>query len=127
MEKEKTRLDKYLWSIRIFKTRGLATEACDNGKVKLHGDSVKPSRAVKIGDEYEIRNSARKWVVRVKEIISSRVQYKEAVLCYDDITPSEELERIQFEAASFHTGKRLSKIGRPSKKDKRDLDKFMEQ
>lgn len=127
MEKEKLRIDKYLWSIRIFKTRSLAAEACESGKVRLLGDAIKASRAVKIGDTYEIRTSAKKWVIKVLALTDHRLAYKEAINCYEDQTPPEELERIKFQAAVFHTGKRMSKIGRPSKKNKRDLDQFLDQ
>jgi ribosome-associated heat shock protein Hsp15 len=120
----KVRIDKYLWAIRLFKTRGLAAEALDKGRVKLNGVSVKASRTVAIGDEYEVRSDARKWVIKVTGIIQNRVAYPEAILNYQDLTPPEELDRIQFQAASFHTGKRLSKLGRPTKKDRRDLEDF---
>ncbi len=121
---EKIRLDKYLWSIRLFKTRSIASEAIDKGRVKMGGVAVKASRAVAIGDEYEVRTEARKWVIRVADLLSKRVQYSEAIKYYEDLTPEEELERISFQAASFHTGKRLSKVGRPTKKDRRDMDNF---
>ncbi|WP_332732191.1 RNA-binding S4 domain-containing protein [Flavihumibacter sp.] len=121
---EKIRLDKYLWSIRLFKTRSIASEAIDKGRVKMGGVAVKASRAVAIGDEYEVRTEARKWVIRVADLLSKRVQYSEAIKYYEDRTPEEELERISFQAASFHTGKRLSKVGRPTKKDRRDMDNF---
>ncbi|GAB2667475.1 RNA-binding S4 domain-containing protein [Flavihumibacter cheonanensis] len=120
----KVRIDKYLWAIRIFKTRGLAAEALDKGRVKLNGVSVKASRSVVVGDEYEIRTEARKWVIKVTALLENRVAYPEAIKHYEDLTPPEELERIQFQAASFYTGKRLSKTGRPTKKDRRDLDEF---
>ena len=127
MEKEKLRIDKYLWAIRLFKTRSQAGDACDKGKVKLNGVSVKASRIVAIGDEYEAKTEARKWVVKVTGLLHTRVQYSEAIKFYDDITPPEELDRIKFEAASFNTGKRLSKVGRPTKRERRDLGGFMEQ
>jgi ribosome-associated heat shock protein Hsp15 len=126
-EKEKLRIDKYLWAIRLFKTRSQAGDACDKGKVKMSGDSVKASRVVNIGDEYEVKTEARKWVVKVTGLLHSRVQYSEAIKYYTDITPPEELDRIKFEAAAFQTGKRLSKIGRPTKRERRDLGGFMEQ
>ena len=126
MQKEKLRLDKYLWSIRIFKTRSLAADACEKGKIKQQGLALKPSKNVNIGDEFEIRTAQKKWVIKVVSLLHSRVQYSEAIKAYEDITPPEELERIKFEAAAFHTGKRLSKVGRPTKKNKRDLDEFME-
>ena len=126
MESAKLRLDKYLWSIRLFKTRSLAAEACDKGKVKLNGNSLKPARNVQIGEEYEIRTSEKKWLIKVLGLLHTRVQYSEAVKYYSDITPAEETDRIKFEAAFFQTGKRQSKVGRPTKKDKRDLDEFLD-
>jgi ribosome-associated heat shock protein Hsp15 len=126
MEKEKIRLDKYLWSIRLFKTRSQAADACDKGKVKFNGDNSKASRTVNIGDEYEVKTEAKRWVIKVIELLDHRVQYNEAIKYYTDITPAEELDRIKFQAAVFNTGKRMSKVGRPTKKDKRDLDGFME-
>ncbi len=125
MEKEKLRLDKYLWAIRLFKTRSQAADACDKGKVKCSGDNAKASRTVNAGDEYEVKTEAKRWVIKITALSNKRVQYSEAIKYYTDITPVEELDRIKFQAAVFHTGKRLSKVGRPTKKDKRDLDEFM--
>jgi len=125
-EKEKLRIDKYLWSIRMFKTRKLAAEACDKGKVKYHGDPVKASKHVTVGDEYEIKTEQKRWRIKVSGLLDHRVQYSEAINYYIDITPAEEIERLQYQAATFNTGKRRSKIGRPTKKERRDLDDFME-
>lgn len=125
MEKEKLRLDKYLWSIRLFKTRSQAADACDKGKVKHEGTNAKASRTVNANDEYEVKTEARKWLIKVTALLHNRVQYAEAIKYYTDITPAEEIERIKFEAAAFHTGKRMSKVGRPTKKQQRDLDTFM--
>jgi ribosome-associated heat shock protein Hsp15 len=77
-----------------------------------------------VGDEYEVKTEARKWVVKVTGLLDHRVQYSEAIKFYVDLTPAEELERMKHIASSFHTGKRLSKIGRPTKKERRDLDEF---
>lgn len=126
MEKEKLRLDKYLWAIRLFKTRTLAAAACDKGRVKLNGESVKASRIVKISDTYEVKSDEKRWTIKVLILQPNRVQYAEAVKCYEDLTPPEEKERIAYQAASFHSGKRLSKIGRPTKKERRDLEGFMD-
>lgn len=120
----KVRLDKYLWAIRLFKTRSQASEACDQGKVKYLGQSAKAAKTVNPGDEYDVKTEARKWVIKVTGIIDKRVQYAEAIKNYIDITPAEELERLKFEATAFYSGKRLSKIGRPTKKQRRDLDDF---
>jgi ribosome-associated heat shock protein Hsp15 len=124
MQPEKLRLDKYLWSIRLFKTRSLAAEACDKNKVKFNGNPAKPSKTVSVGDEYEVKTEAKKWVIKVTGLLYTRQQYAEAIKYYLDITPEEELDRVQFQAAAFHTGKRLSKVGRPTKKQQRDLDTF---
>jgi ribosome-associated heat shock protein Hsp15 len=132
-EKEKLRLDKYLWSIRLFKTRSQAADACDNGKVKFNatpgipGDNAKAARAVNIGDEYEVKTDQKRWRVKVTGLLDHRLQYSEAVNYYSDITPPEEIERLQYQAASFNTGKRQSKIGRPTKKDRRELGDFLDE
>jgi ribosome-associated heat shock protein Hsp15 len=125
MESEKLRIDKYLWAIRMFKTRSLATEACAKGKVKENGDNVKASKNVRPGDEYEVRTEIKKWKIKVVKLLHQRVQYAEAIKFYTDITPEEEINRVQFMAATYNTGKRMSKVGRPTKKNKRDLDEFM--
>ncbi|HEX7691145.1 MAG TPA: RNA-binding S4 domain-containing protein [Sediminibacterium sp.] len=124
--KEKLRIDKYLWAIRLFKTRSQAADACDKGRVKYQGNAAKASRIVTIGDEYEVKTEARKWVIKVTGLLHNRVQYTEAIKYYIDITPAEELDRIKFEASVFHTGKRQSKIGRPTKKERRDIEGFMD-
>ena len=126
MEKEKLRVDKYLWSIRLFKTRRLATDACNDGKVKYEGENVKPGKNVHLGDIYEVRTEGRKWVIKVTGLLHTHVKYEEAIKHYTDLTPPEELEKAKIQAASFFSGKRLSKIGRPTKKERRDLDGFME-
>lgn len=125
-EKEKIRLDKYLWSIRLFKTRTEAAEACDKGKVKYNGLSAKASKNVSVGDEYEVKTEAKRWRIKIAALLDHRLQYAEAINYYIDITPAEEIQRLQYQAASFNTGKRQSKIGRPTKKQRRDLDDFFE-
>jgi len=126
LKKEKLRLDKYLWSIRVFKSRSMATEAIDKGRVKLNGDSIKASRNVVIGDVYEARTEHKNWVLKVTQLLDGRVAYAEAIKYYEDLTPVEELERVRQVAATFQTGKRLSKIGRPTKKNRRDLGDFLD-
>ena len=123
---EKLRIDKYLWAIRLFKTRSQAGAACDGGKVKFNGDACKASKHVSIGDEYEVKTEAKRWRIKVTDLLYKRVQYSEAIKHYIDITPADELDRIKSVASSFHTGKRLSKVGRPTKRERRDLDGFME-
>lgn len=124
-EKGKLRLDKYLWAIRLFKTRAVATAACDKGKVKFNGTQAKAAKPVSINDEYEVKTEAKRWLIKVTGLLYNRVAYTEAVNFYIDITPAEEIQRLQYQSANFHTGKRQSRIGRPTKKDKRDLNKFL--
>ena len=123
-EKEKLRLDKYLWAIRLFKTRTVAAAACESGKVKFDGIQAKPSRNVSLGDEYEVKTETKRWRIKVTGLLEKRVAAAEAIKNYIDITPEEEVQRLQYQAASFHTGKRQSKIGRPTKKERRDLEGF---
>jgi ribosome-associated heat shock protein Hsp15 len=123
-EVEKVRLDKYLWAIRIFKSRSMASAGCESGRVKMQGTAVKASRNVVVNDVYEIRTEGRKWVIKVTALLVSRVQYTEAIKFYEDITPEEDKAQER-EASVFQTGKRPSKIGRPTKKERRELDDFM--
>ena len=124
--KEKLRIDKYLWAIRLFKTRSQAGDACSKGKVKCNGDNVKAAKVVNLGDVFDVKTEARRWVVKVTGLLEKRVQYPEAILHYEDQTPPEDLDQVSYVAATYQTGKRLSKIGRPTKKQRRDIEGFME-
>ena len=125
-EKEKLRIDKYLWAIRLFKTRTLAADACNTGKVKFKGVNVKPAKTVAAGEQYEIKTEHKKWVIEVVSLLHTRMNYEEAILHYIDHTPAENIDKAQSSAFVFNTGKRKSKQGRPTKKEKRDLDSFLE-
>jgi ribosome-associated heat shock protein Hsp15 len=124
-KQEKLRLDKYLWAIRLFKTRSQSATSCDQGKVKYQGLTAKAAKTVHVGDEYEVKTEAKRWRIQVAALLDKRVKYEEAIKFYIDITPAEEIERLQYQAASFHTGKRRSKIGRPTKKERRDIEGFL--
>lgn len=120
-EVEKLRVDKYLWAIRVFKTRSLATEACKAGRVKLDGRSVKPSAVVKTGDSYHIQKGLEKKVLRVTGLLEKRVDAKTAAAFYEDITPVEETHSYKsMGRASVPTRDRGA--GRPTKKDRREID-----
>ncbi|HLF46130.1 MAG TPA: RNA-binding S4 domain-containing protein [Chitinophagaceae bacterium] len=132
--KEKLRLDKYLWAIRLFKTRSLATKACDSGRVKFNALKVKPSRQVQINDEYEVRTETKRWRIKITRLLQKRGVNTEAVENYIDTTPAEEIERLQLlrlespvTVNSFPTGKRLSKTGRPAKNQRRDREDFFDE
>lgn len=120
-EVEKLRVDKYLWAIRVFKTRSLATEACKAGRVKLDGRSVKPSAVVKVGDSFHIQKGMEKKVLRVTGLLDKRVDAKTASAFYEDLTPVEETYGYKsMYRASVPTRDRGT--GRPTKKDRRDID-----
>lgn len=118
---EKLRIDKYLWAIRLFKTRTLATEACKAGRVKKDGTNIKPSYEVKIGEEFQVSKGIEKNVIKVVDLLTNRVEAKKAVLYYNDITPEEETFKFK---SMFHSPvlKRDRGTGRPTKKDRRDID-----
>lgn len=122
---EKLRIDKYLWAIRIFKTRTQAATACSQGKVKSNGLPLKASHSISVGEQYTIKAPSKKWVIQVTGLLDHRVQFQEAIHFYADVTPEEDLQFNHRQESSFYTGKRQSKIGRPTKKQRRDLDDFM--
>lgn len=123
-ELEKLRIDKYLWAIRLFKTRSLATDACKAGRVKLNGQNLKPSAIVKIGEIYQVSKGIEKKVIEVVELLHNRVEAKIAVTKYKDLTPVEETHAFK---SMFHspTLKRDRGTGRPTKKDRRETDDLL--
>ena len=120
-EKEKLRIDKYLWSIRAFKTRTLASDACKAGRVKRDGTNIKPSYEVKIGEVYQVSKGLERKVIKVTGLLESRVDAKTAVYFYEDITPVEQTMayKSMFQAPVL---KRDRGTGRPTKKDRREID-----
>ena len=118
---DKLRIDKYLWAIRVFKTRSLATEACKAGKVKLNGQNVKPSGIAKVGETYSIQKGIERKVIKVIGLLERRVDAKTAVQFYEDLTPVEDTYAFK---SSFHAPvlKRDRGTGRPTKKDRREID-----
>lgn len=124
-EPEKLRVDKYLWAIRIFKTRSLATEACKAGRVKLNGQNVKPSAVVKIGDVYHISKGMERKVIEVVDFSYNRTDAKIAVTKYRDLTPVEETHAFK---SVFYapTLKRDRGAGRPTKKERRETDDLLD-
>ncbi|MCH7574305.1 MAG: RNA-binding S4 domain-containing protein [Candidatus Marinimicrobia bacterium] len=126
---EATRIDKWLWSARMFKTRTAATSACVAGKVKLNGQGVKPSRAVAVGDTIQITRVHHRQRIEVRGLAIKRVAAKLAAGLYEDVTPEEELEREQqakLMNAAFRQARGTYK-GRPTKKERRTMQKFRDQ
>jgi len=123
----KVRIDKWLWSVRIFKSRTLATDACKGGKIKLGASTAKPSALVVVGDVVGVKKDGFFFQFRVVELIEKRVGAPIAVTCYEDVTTTEEREKYQawFLNASNTVGKREKGTGRPTKKDRREMDEFI--
>ncbi len=117
------RIDKYLWAIRLYKTRSISAEACKNGRVKIDDVAVKASREVKVGDVIELRVNIMNKVIEVVEVIKNRMSASLAVQKYKDITPQEELERVEM-INEMRTEHRDRGAGRPTKKDRRELSKI---
>lgn len=120
---EKLRVDKYLWAIRIFKTRSLATDACKAGRVKLNGQNIKPSYVVKTSDVYHVQKGIERKVIKVTGLLERRVDAKTAITFYEDQTPVEETHGYK---SVFHAPllKRDRGSGRPTKKDRREIDEL---
>ena len=120
-EKEKLRIDKYLWAIRIFKTRSMATEACRAGRVKLEGQNIKPSHEVRVGETYQVSKGIERKVIKVTGLLENRMDAKSVVDFYADETPVEQTHAFKsiFNAPVL---KRDRGTGRPTKKDRREID-----
>ena len=120
---EGIRIDKWLWAVRLFKTRSLASEFCKKGKVLIDGVAAKPSRLIKINDILVIRKPPIEYTYKVKGLIGKRVGAAIATQHVENLTPEEELLKLKNvqEAASLSRDRGL---GRPTKKDRRDLDKY---
>ncbi|OKS85171.1 RNA-binding S4 domain-containing protein [Mucilaginibacter polytrichastri] len=120
-EKEKLRIDKYLWAIRLFKTRTLASDACKAGRVKLNGQNTKPSHEVKLDELYSVSKGPERKIILVTGLLENRVDAKTAVNYYEDKTPVE--DREGFQAMSQAPQLRRDRgAGRPTKRDRRDID-----
>ncbi len=121
----KVRIDKWLWSVRIFKSRTIATDACKSGKVKINGVAVKPSFSIEPETLVEVRKNGFNLKFKVLKLIEKRVGAPIAQTCYEDLTPAEELRKFE----DWYIGKAGSEqrdrgAGRPTKRERRDIDKF---
>ena len=122
---EKVRIDKYLWAIRIFKSRIMATDACREGKVKLKDENVKASTIITVGDVIDVIKDGFKLKYKVVQLIEKRVSAVLAKPCYEDLTPEDEINKYK----SWFIGKggperRERGAGRPTKKERRDIEDF---
>ena len=119
---ESVRADKWLWATRFCKTRGLAADACATGKVKRNGHPLKPASTVQPGDLLEIPFAEGPGVrqISVNAVIDKRVGAPEARACYEDLTKPEVYEALKL----WHTAKHEAAKGRPTKRDRREIDKI---
>lgn len=120
---ETVRIDKWLWAVRIFKTRNQATEACRAGKVKLNGQSLKPSHEVKPGEDFSIQLGQLNKTVKVLNLVHNRLSAKLVNEYMQDLTPDEEYQRVEMQHETNYEY-RDKGIGRPTKKHRRLIDKL---
>lgn len=123
---EEVRIDKYLWSIRVYKTRSEATDACKGGKVRVNGADIKPSKAVKVGDTIVARKGAVAYTYKVLELIDKRQGARLVPRYAENQTPEEELAKLRAPVETFFL-KRDRGAGRPTKKDRRQMDSLWDE
>ncbi len=122
-EPESLRVDKWLWAVRIFKTRSIAATACNNNQVSINGVNVKPSRLIKAGEIINVKKAPIVRTYKVLAILSKRQSAKVVVDYVEDITPTEEIEKLTLSRMQA-SGFRDKGMGRPTKKDRRSLEDF---
>lgn len=120
---EEVRIDKYLWAIRAYKTRTDATDACKGGKVRLNGADVKPSRTVKPDDVLTVRKGAVTYTYKVLQLVDKRQGARNVSDFAENLTPQEEIDKLRAPVETFFL-KRDRGAGRPTKKDRRQMDEL---
>ena len=117
------RVDKYLWAMRIYKTRSIATDACKCGRVKMNGVEVKPSRVFHVGDVFTVRKGPITYTYRIMQLWGNRLGAKMVPEYLQDITPKEQLELLELARYAAQSGRDRG-TGRPTKKDRREIEQF---
>ena len=120
---ESTRIDKWLWTVRLFKSRSISTEACKAGKVKVEGKNIKPSKDVKVGDIITVQQNPIIKTVQVKQILKNRVSATLAALAMEDLTSTEEYDKLKL-MRELNYERRDHGLGRPTKRDRREIEKL---
>lgn len=130
-DSNKVRIDKWLWAVRLYKTRSKAGDACTRGRVKVNGAIAKAAKTIEVEDVVEVRKKHIRYTYRVEKLLEKRVGAAIAVNCYTDLTPEEEKAKAKlrpqdsvFYAAGAY---REPGKGRPTKKERRDLDEFKDE
>lgn len=121
----KIRIDKWLWAVRLFKTRSMASEACDKGRISIGDTAVKASRVVKAGDMIKIHRGPWSQLVKVLALTEKRMSATLAKEFCEDNTPAEELEKFKLHQAAQSAWNITPGSGRPTKKDRRQMDDFI--
>lgn len=119
------RLDKYLWAVRVFKTRSDAAEAVRSNRVSVNGSNAKPSREVKAGDTIAVRRAMVTYTYRVIALVSNRLSAKDVPQFCANITPQSELDKLNVPHETIFMFRERG-TGRPTKKERRDIDSVME-
>ncbi|KGN69334.1 RNA-binding S4 domain-containing protein [Porphyromonas sp. COT-239 OH1446] len=117
------RVDKWLWAVRIFKTRSLATDACKKNRVSINGTPAKPARTLRLGDVVSVRKPPIEYSFRVLGLLNNRVGAKLVPEYMENVTPREQYEILELQRLSGFVD-RAKGLGRPTKKERRDLDQF---
>jgi ribosome-associated heat shock protein Hsp15 len=120
------RIDKWLWAMRVFKTRSIATDACKKGRVMMGGVAVKPSRSVKVGDVIDVRKPPVTFSFRVKALSSGRLGARLVPDYLENITPQSQYDLLEMTRISGFVDRRKG-LGRPTKRDSREMSRFREE
>ena len=124
---EQVRIDKWLWGVRLFKTRSASNDACSSGRVRIDGTPAKPAHRVKVGDTVTVRTRGVTRTYLVQKLVEKRVGAPIAVECYEDQTPEDALPkpRSTDERIDAAWAERTGGAGRPTKRDRRQMEKFI--
>ena len=125
MGNETARIDKWLWAARIFKTRSIAANACKNGRVTVNGTTVKPSRSIKCGEVVSVKKPPVTYSFKVLQCIEQRVGAKLVPQIYENVTDAKQYELLEISRISGFVD-RMRGTGRPTKKERRSLDAFID-
>ena len=120
---QNVRIDKFLWSVRVYKTRSQATEACKKGRILIEGNPVKSSRTVNVGDVIMVKKNPVVFIYKIKELLNNRVGAKLVENYIENLTSEEELQKLDVNTQVGFV-KRDRGAGRPTKKERREMDKF---
>ncbi len=119
------RVDKWLWAVRVFKTRSIATDACKMNRVSINGQLAKASRSIKVGDVVSVRKPPIEFSFKVLQVLGNRVGAKLVPEYMENVTPREQYEILELQRISGFVD-RAKGLGRPTKKDRRSMEQFME-